>query len=468
MFDWLLDIYHYIGWIVYAGMLVLISSIYNTLLSVPNELTEVLNNSEVNNLFYFSIGVFFAFVGIMLTILALSRLLDWETSKVLSQLKKIFMLCMLVLVLPFMFNQFAMVTDNLLNSHESNAMIAIEGQAESAHQSVDLGVVIANIFLHVNEDCVSCQEDPDISEAKPIKKIGDIYDQEIINMRGEDETGEDVYVYKYMNSIIGIIFCLGIVVLLVLTTFKIYGYLFNIIVLKIWLPIKMIYDGFNDIPISDSIYEIVAAFMSFLIQLIIIPFSVVMVGIMNDVSDNIFLQLSSLTVGLWFMFTGVDYIQSKFQTSSGVPSTSQTKQMVTSVFNSSDNLRDNLASIISSESNNVSILKNLDNNQSNFNNNGKLSDVCNFEEQIDSNLRLNDLDSNNYPDDILDKKSVSNNSQVDEFVSLQDVREQVDDIEIEKKIKNTEVSNQYIEEDIIDFEQFAALIEEETDDRASE
>lgn len=313
MFDWVVDGVRYIGWIIYAGMLYFVSSIYNTLTSIPNSLSNVLNNDTVNSLFTASRNLFIIFVSLMIVVIVLSRMFDWNVNKMMSQMKKIFLLCLILVALPWVFNQATRITNSFIAS--SNNVMVDESNNST---TTDLGVSMANIYIYKND---KYESSPDYGQADedPFHNLGDITDGEIINRKIKYD-GDDVYVYSYLNPILGLILNIALIGLLILTTFKVYGYLYNIVVIKIWIPVKMIYDGFNDTPVSEAIYEIVSAFTSFAIQLIIIPFSVIMLGVFTaQINDNLFLEIVSVFVALWFMFTGVDYIQTKFQGKSGVP-----------------------------------------------------------------------------------------------------------------------------------------------------
>lgn len=314
MFDWVANGIRYLGWIIYVGMNYFISSIYNVLVTIPNNLGDIFNNETVNSLFNATRNLFFIFVGLMIVIIVVSRMFDWNINKMLGQIKKIFLLCLILIALPWIFNQTLTITNNFISS-SNNVMISEENNTTETN----LGVSLANIYIYKNEAYKSSSEYQGVDD-NPFKKQIDLTDSEIINRKIKNDNGKEVYVYSYLNPILGLIMNLTFIILLVLTTFKIYGYLYNIIVIKIWVPIKMIYDGLNENPVSESIYEIINAFTSFAIQLIIIPFSVIMLNIFTDqVNGNIFLQLVSVLVALWFMFTGVDYIQTKFQGKSGVP-----------------------------------------------------------------------------------------------------------------------------------------------------
>lgn len=313
MFDWVVDGVRYIGWIIYAGMLYFVSSIYNTLTSIPNSLSNVINNDTVNSLFIASRNLFIIFVSLMIVVIVLSRMFDWNVNKMMNQMKKIFLLCLILVALPWVFNQATRITNTFIAS-SNNVMI----DENNNSTTTDLGVSMANIYIYKNDKYES-SKDYGQADEDPFHNLGDVTDGEIINRKIKYD-GDDVYVYSYLNPILGLILNIALIGLLVLTTFKVYGYLYNIVVIKIWIPIKMIYDGFNDTPVSEAIYEIVSAFTSFAIQLIIIPFSVIMLGVFTaQINDNLFLEIVSVFVALWFMFTGVDYIQTKFQGKSGVP-----------------------------------------------------------------------------------------------------------------------------------------------------
>lgn len=313
MFDWVVDGVRYIGWIIYAGMLYFVSSIYNTLTSIPNSLSNVLNNDTVNSLFTASRNLFIIFVSLMIVVIVLSRMFDWNVNKMMNQMKKIFLLCLILVALPWVFNQATRITNSFIAS--SNNVMVDENNNST---TTDLGVSMANIYIYKNDKYES-SKDYGQADEDPFHNLGDVTDGEIINRKIKYD-GDDVYVYSYLNPILGLILNIALIGLLILTTFKVYGYLYNIVVIKIWIPIKMIYDGFNDTPVSEAIYEIVSAFTSFAIQLIIIPFSVIMLGVFTaQINDNLFLEIVSVFVALWFMFTGVDYIQTKFQGKSGVP-----------------------------------------------------------------------------------------------------------------------------------------------------
>lgn len=313
MFDWVVDGVRYIGWIIYAGMLYFVSSIYNTLTSIPNSLSNVLNNDTVNSLFTASRNLFIIFVSLMIVVIVLSRMFDWNVNKMMNQMKKIFLLCLILVALPWVFNQATRITNSFIAS--SNNVMVDENNNTA---TTDLGVSMANIYIYKNDKYES-SKDYGQADEDPFHNLGDVTDGEIINRKIKYD-GDDVYVYSYLNPILGLILNIALIGLLILTTFKVYGYLYNIVVIKIWIPIKMIYDGFNDTPVSEAIYEIVSAFTSFAIQLIIIPFSVIMLGVFTaQINDNLFLEIVSVFVALWFMFTGVDYIQTKFQGKSGVP-----------------------------------------------------------------------------------------------------------------------------------------------------
>lgn len=313
MFDWVVDGVRYIGWIIYAGMLYFVSSIYNTLTSIPNSLSNVINNDTVNSLFTASRNLFIIFVSLMIVVIVLSRMFDWNVNKMMNQMKKIFLLCLILVALPWVFNQATRITNTFIAS--SNNVMVDENNNST---TTDLGVSMANIYIYKN-DKYELSKDYGQADEDPFHNLGDVTDGEIINRKIKYD-GDDVYVYSYLNPILGLILNITLIGLLVLTTFKVYGYLYNIVVIKIWIPIKMIYDGFNDTPVSEAIYEIVSAFTSFAIQLIIIPFSVIMLGVFTaQINDNLFLEIVSVFVALWFMFTGVDYIQTKFQGKSGVP-----------------------------------------------------------------------------------------------------------------------------------------------------
>lgn len=313
MFDWVVDGVRYIGWIIYAGMLYFVSSIYNTLTSIPNSLSNVINNDTVNSLFTASRNLFIIFVSLMIVVIVLSRMFDWNVNKMMNQMKKIFLLCLILVALPWVFNQATRITNTFIAS-SNNVMI----DENNNSTTTDLGVSMANIYIYKNDKYES-SKDYGQADEDPFHNLGDVTDGEIINRKIKYD-GNDVYVYSYLNPILGLILNIALIGLLVLTTFKVYGYLYNIVVIKIWIPIKMIYDGFNDTPVSEAIYEIVSAFTSFAIQLIIIPFSVIMLGVFTtQINDNLFLEIVSVFVALWFMFTGVDYIQTKFQGKSGVP-----------------------------------------------------------------------------------------------------------------------------------------------------
>lgn len=313
MFDWVVDGVRYIGWIIYAGMLYFVSSIYNTLTSIPNSLSNVINNDTVNSLFTASRNLFIVFVSLMIVVIVLSRMFDWNVNKMMNQMKKIFILCLILIALPWIFNQATKITNSFIAS--SNNVMVDENNNST---TTDLGVSMANIYIYRNDKYESSKDYGEADE-DPFHNLGDVTDGEIINRKIKYD-GDDVYVYSYLNPILGLILNIALIGLLILTTFKVYGYLYNIVVIKIWIPIKMIYDGFNDTPVSEAIYEIVSAFTSFAIQLIIIPFSVIMLGVFTaQINDNLFLEIVSVFVALWFMFTGVDYIQTKFQGKSGVP-----------------------------------------------------------------------------------------------------------------------------------------------------
>ncbi len=314
MFDWVVDGIRYIGWIIYAGMNYFVSSIYNVLISIPNNLASILNNETVNTLFNASRNLFFIFVSLMIAVMVLSRLFDWNINKMMSQMKKIFLLCLILISLPWIFNQALKITNGFIAGSD-NVMISEQNDT----QAIDLGVNLANVYIYKNKQYENSDEYGKYDD-NPFAEQVDITNSEIINQKIKNEKGKEVYLYSYLNPILGLIINIMLIGLLVLTAFKVYGYLYNIIVIKIWIPIKMIYDGFNDTPVSEAVYEIISAFTSFAIQLVIIPFSVVMLDIFSSqVGDNIFLQLVSVFVALWFMFTGVDYIQSKFQGKSGIP-----------------------------------------------------------------------------------------------------------------------------------------------------
>lgn len=314
MFDWVVDGIRYLGWIIYVGMNYFISSIYNVLITIPNNLANILKNETVNSLFNASRNLFIIFVSLMIVVMVLSRLFDWNINKMLNQMKKIFLLCLILIALPWIFNQALKLTDSFIKASD-NVMISEENNTNE----LDLGVNLANIYIYKNKLYENSSEYQKYDD-DPFEQQVDITNSEIINQKIKDENGKEVYVYTYLNPVLGLIINLLLIGLLVLTAFKVYGYLYNIIVIKIWLPIKMIHDGFNDTPVSEAVYEIISAFTAFAIQLVIIPFSVLMLDIFSkQVGDNIFLQLVSVLVALWFMFTGVDYIQSKFQGKSGIP-----------------------------------------------------------------------------------------------------------------------------------------------------
>lgn len=339
MFEKIVDGVRFIGWVIYAGMNYLISAIYDCLMAVPNILSSALNDDTVNTLFTASRNLFIIFVGLMIAVAVLSRLFDWNVNKLFSTMKKILLLSLILIAMPWAFTEATNITNEFINTSK-NLMTSEMGD----NGSNDFGVALANTYIYKNQ-AYSNLDGFDEPDEDPFADISDVNEGDILNTKIENEDGDDVYVYSYLNPILGIILNLGIIILLVLTAIKLYGYLYKIIVIKIWIPIKMIYDGFNDTPVSENIWEIVSAFTSFGIQLVLIPFSVILMDILlNSSSDNLFLQIVSILVSLWFMFTGVDYIQSKFQSSSGVPSVFEMYAVSRIVTGGINNIRDHVPS----------------------------------------------------------------------------------------------------------------------------
>lgn len=404
MFDWVVDGVRYIGWIIYAGMLYFVSSIYNTLTSIPNSLSNILNNDTVNSLFKASINLFLIFAGLMIVVIVLSRMFDWNVNKMMNQMKKIFILCLILISLPWIFNQATKITNSFIAS--SNNVMVNENNNST---TTDLGVSMANIYIYKNDKYKDSKDYGQYSE-EPFHNLGDITDSKLINQKIKDTNGDDVYVYSYLNPILGLILTVALIGLLILTTFKVYGYLYNIVVIKIWIPIKMIYDGFNDNPVSESLYEIVSAFMAFAIQLIIIPFSIIMLDVFTaTINDNLFLEIVSVFVALWFMFTGVDYIQTKFQGSSGVPTVLEaytTMKLMQAGVNTAKSI------IPSGGESKVNDLENagITNQEDNINT-GRENDIQGGDKEVGDNINQDSTDETGNLDEAIDNNISNDNLQ---------------------------------------------------------
>ncbi len=336
MFDWVIDGIRMIFWLMYAGMNAIISEIYWAMTSLPNVLTNVMKNETVISLFNSARNLFLIFIGLMIVVFATSRLFDWNINKLWNQMKKIFILCLILMSLPWIFTQFEKVTNSFISS-ANNAMVSEDVEEEK----IDFGRDLANIYLYKNKAYEDSEEYKTV-EDDPFENIADITNNDIVNKKIKNQKNKKVYIYSYLNPILGIILNLAIICLMLLTTFKVYGYLYNIVVLKIWAPIKLIKYGFEDGAIGDIFAEITSAFLSFGIQLILIPFTTVLLHVFtSSFSDNIFLNLVSVFVALWFMFTGVEYIQTTFQSKSGVPTVLQayaTSRMVKDMVDTASNV----------------------------------------------------------------------------------------------------------------------------------
>lgn len=315
MFDWAVEGVRYVFWIMYAGMCTFISSIYQTLLAIPNVLNKVLNDDSVDSLFHSMRSLFFVFAGLMLVVIVISRAFDFNISKMMGQVKKVFLLAFILIGMPWFITEAEKITNGLINTG-SNTMTSELGKTSST----DFGVSLANTYIYKNERYSEADEFADADEA-PFSNVGDIGDKNIINTKIKDTEGDDVYIYDFFNPILGVILNIAIILLLILANLKVYGYLYQLVVLKVWTPFKAIKSGFDETPISEIFGDFVTAFISFAIQIVIVPFSLIMINVLTNIDGiNLFEQLCAIGVGLYYMVFGIEYIQTKFMSQSGVPS----------------------------------------------------------------------------------------------------------------------------------------------------